>query len=508
MKRFLCLFLLLITAVFSDEPEQQRKFNITGTMRFRGFVLGRDTPLSRQNATYPYYNPPLEASALDSTNAKMLNTETAARLTGKPSTLSPKNEKLNYYDTRVLLNFEFFTSQYFDGFAGVQIGDMTFGGSSVSNSDRNNPSILGSGTGGEIGQQTPVNLRSNFLYINFKLKEYDFTSRYGIQFFSSALGRLVFAIGSGAVMTKGIPSYKLILEGGWIRTRERTAADLDGNGYNDKRQNVNVTFLKAKFTPINGYSLELYNYTSVDNDQTDSFRETGNLYWWGVFNEWRYGTFTMMAHGIYNNGNLKALQSIRNANEQEVYQQRKDYTISGGLWDFQISYSYNPQIKLNLIGIGTTGRPGYSKDGVPANYKGGGYRTIFPDFSISNIAIDFTGGYALFSARNMTGLYEVGSFVNIIVPGPFELTVGYYHLYANRSPFIENNRDYNAFYDKQTSNFMGREYNLNLRWNVLSDFQLLFRSGYFETGSGLKALMDSRSGSYIKEAFITAEYKF
>ena len=147
MKIFLFpILLFILIPIFADEPEQQRKFNITGTMRFRGFALSRDTLLSRQNPTYPYYNPPLEASALDSSNAKMLNAETAARLTGKPSTLTPRNENLNYFDSRVLLNFEFFTSQYFDGFAGVQIGDMTFGGKSISNSDRNNPSILGSGT--------------------------------------------------------------------------------------------------------------------------------------------------------------------------------------------------------------------------------------------------------------------------------------------------------------------------------------------------------------------------
>lgn len=508
MRFFFAVFFLIIQVLYSDDTEYQKKFNITGVMRFRGFALSRDTLLSRQSSTTPYYNPGLEYSNAAATGASVFNQEVAARTTGKQSTLSNKSEKLNYYDSRVLLNFEFFTSKYFDGFAGVQIGDMTFGGSSISNTDRNNPSILGSGTGGELGQQTPVNLRSNFLYINFKLKEYDFTSRYGIQFFSSALGRLVFAIGSGAVMTKGIPAYKLTLEGGWIRTRERTAADLDGNGFNDKRQNVNVFFSKATFKPANHYTMEVYQYSSTDSDQTDPSRETGNLYWFGLFNEWRYGVVTIMAHGIYNNGSLKGFQSIRNANEQEIYQQRKHYNISGGLWDFQISYSYNPQIKLNLIGIGTTGRPGYSKDGTPAAYHRGGYRTLFPDFSISNIAIDFTGGYALFSARNMTGLYEVGSFVNIIVPGPFELTLGYYHLYANKSPYIENNRDFNAYYNKESSNFMGREYNLNLRWNVLSDFQLLFRSGLFQVGDGLRALLDSRGGSYFKEAFLTAEYKF
>lgn len=70
------------------------------------------------------------------------------------------------------------------------------------------------------------------------------------------------------------------------------------------------------------------------------------------------------------------------------------------------------------------------------------------------------------------------------------------------------NRDYNFLYGKRTSTFLGQEYNFNVRWNVLSDFQLLFRSGYFEPGDGLKALNDSRIGSYIKEAFVSAEYKF
>ena len=108
----------------------------------------------------------------------------------------------------------------------------------------------------------------------------------------------------------------------------------------------------------------------------------------------------------------------------------------------------------------------------------------------------------------MSGLYEVGAFTNIIVWGPVELTLGYYHLYANRAPTMSINRDFNFLYGKNTSNFLGKEYNLNIRWNVLSDFQLLFRSGYFQPGDGLKALNDSRMGSYIREAFVSAEYKF
>ncbi|MBP7282132.1 MAG: hypothetical protein KBA66_11175 [Leptospiraceae bacterium] len=508
MNIFLFLFLICVSFLYSQDVEQPTKFVISGSMRFRGFMLGRDTLLTRQNPVYPIYNPQLEFSDLQTKNSKLFNQELNARLAGKQSTLSPQKENLNYFDSRALINFQFFTSQYFDGLVGLQFGDITFGGKQISNTDRNNPALVGHGTGGELGQTTPVNMRTNFLYLNFNLKKYDFTSRYGIQFFSSPQGRLVFAIGSGAHLTKGIPEYKMVLEGGWIRSRERSAADYDGNGFNEKRQNVNVVYFKVKLTPFSGYKLELYNYSQSDNDQTDLFRETGSLFWYGILNEWNLGTFNISVHGIYNHGNLKALRTQRNLSEKEVYQERRNYNISGGLWDLIFSYSYNSQIKLNLIGIGTTGRPGYSKDGVPASYKGGGYRMLFSDFTISNIAIDFTGGYALFAANSMSGLYEVGSFANLIVWGPLELTVGYYHLYANKAPTLEINRDYNFLYGKHSSNFLGREYNFNVRWNVFSDFQLLFRSGYFEPGNGLKALNDSRIGSYIKEAFISAEYKF
>ncbi|MBK8397129.1 MAG: hypothetical protein IPL26_18085 [Leptospiraceae bacterium] len=509
MKIFLVLFLVSFSSViYSQDVDQPTKFVISGSMRFRGFALGRDTLLNRQNSVFPIYNPQKELSDIETKNNNILEKEIDARLTGKQSTLSPQKENLNYFDSRALINFQFFTSQYFDGLVGLQFGDITFGGRPISNADRNNPAIVGHGTGGELGQTTPVNMRTNFLYLNFNLKQYDFTSRYGIQFFSSPQGRLVFAIGSGAHLTKGIPSYKIILEGGWIRSRERSAADYDGNGFNEKRQNVNVAYAKVKMTPYTGYKLEIYSYVQSDNDQTDLFRETGNLFWYGFLNEWNLGTFNISIHGIYNHGSLKAMKIQRDLNENEIYQERKSYNISGGLWDLIFSYSYNSQIKLNLIGIGTTGRPGYSNDGVPAKYKGGGYRGLFSDFTISNIAIDFTGGYALFSANDMSGKYEVGTFANLIVWGPLELTIGYYHLYATKAPTMSINRDYNFLYGKRTSTFLGQEYNFNVRWNVLSDFQLLFRSGYFEPGDGLKALNDSRIGSYIKEAFVSAEYKF
>ncbi len=502
-------FLIFSISIFAQDSESQTKFNLTGTMRFRAFDLSRDTKLERTTAFTPYYNPFLEYKNLQNQNNQIVNTELTNRLGGRPSSISKPKENLNYFDTRVLLNLEFFTSQYFDGLVGVQIGDVVFGGRSISNADRNNPATTGNGTGGELGQQTPVNLRTNFLYLNFKLKQYDFTSRVGLQFFASTGGRLVFAVGSGIHLTKGIPTKKITLESGWIRSRERSFADLDGNTFNDKRFYTNVFYFKYKWNRTVKNNLEFYTYVKLDSDQTDINRETGNLFWHGFHSEWNLGTFNIVTHGIFNHGTLRVLNSERDLNGDEKYQRRKDYKISGGLWDLQLGYNYNNRLSFNLIGIGTTGKAGYDNKGVPQSYRGGGYRTIFPDFAISNIAIDFTGGYALFNAQNMSGLYEVGAFTKVIFFGPLELNFGYYHMYSNKSPNITYNREVNIWNGTtKSSTFMGREFNLNLRWNYFSDFQIIFRSGIFLPGEGLKALNDSRMGSYLREAFIACEYRF
>jgi hypothetical protein len=511
MKFLFFLFLIILDSYSQDFNESQTRFNLTGVMRFRAFDLSKDTTLTRNTSTTPYYNPIREFNSIQSTRTKSVNQYILDRLAGKGgTTLSPNKENLNYFDSRVLLNLEFFTSQYFSGMVGVQIGDMIFGGRSISNTDRNNPAVLGNGSGGELGQQTPVNLRTNFLYLDFKLKEYDFTSRYGIQFFSSTGGRLVFAVGSGAHFTKGYSKYRLTMEWGWIRSRERSFADLDGNTFNDRpRLFTNVAYHKLKWNRTVKHILEFYNYVQADRDPTDLNRETGNLFWNGFYSEWNLGKYIISTHAILNHGTVKLLRSYRDTNAIEIYQTRKEAKISGALWDVQFSYIYNNRVSFNFIGIGTTGRPGFDKNGTDQSYRGGGYRTIFPDFAISNIGIDFTGGYALFNAQNMSGLYQLGTFTKIIFVGPLEITLGYYHLYSNLSPDMTYNREYNWWYGKnRSSTFMGREGNFNIRWNALSDFQIIFRSGLFIPEEGLKALNDTRIGSYIREAFVAAEYRF
>ncbi|MCB1178373.1 MAG: hypothetical protein KDK36_12380, partial [Leptospiraceae bacterium] len=245
-----------------------------------------------------------------------------------------------------------------------------------------------------------------------------------------------------------------------------------------------------------------------DSDPTDSSNETGKLFWHGWFNEFNFGKYNLILHGVYNHGNVSINNIFYDNTETEVYRSVNRYKISGYLYDFQFSYQYNGKLNFNLVGIGTSGRPGRDADGMEASFKGNGYRTLAPGYAISNIAIDFIGGYALFTARDMSGLAEYGGYMNAIVFGPLQLTLGYYQLHANKAPRLSTNRYYNSLLGHKSSNFLGHEVNLNLKWSFYSDFQIIFRSGYFIPGDGLRAITDYEFGNYLREAFVMGEYKF
>ena len=107
----------------------------------------------------------------------------------------------------------------------------------------------------------------------------------------------------------------------------------------------------------------------------------------------------------------------------------------------------------------------------------------------------------------MSGLVEYGTFTNYIL-GPVQLTFGYYQLHASRAPRLGVNQEYNSLLNRNSSTYMGDEYNFNVRWNVFIDFQILFRSGIFFPKNGIRAIYDFNGGSYLQEAFVSGEYKF
>ncbi len=508
------LFGLQFIPLFAQTQDNNKPvFNLTGSIRFRGTSLARDVPISRNTTTFPVVDIPGFYQTQATNRNALIFSEVEAKFKNQPSVISKQKERLDYMDSRILMNLEIKTSENFDAVAGFVVWDVIFGGRALQpngpNANNQDPLVIGPGSGGEISQSAGVNVQASNLYLNYKLKDHNFSTRFGIQFFSSVQGRVMFSTGAGFLSSKEFVHEKIAIEGGWIRGRERSLADVESNGLTDKNyQNTNIFFGKFRYFKLTNYKLELYSYFLNDTDPTDAHSETGKLFWHGWFNELNIGKFSVIGHGIYNHGKVSYNNIFRDNNSEEVYRSVNHYKNSGYLLDLQLNYQYNRIISGHLVGIGTSGRPGTDRDGMPSNYKGNGYRTLAPGYGISNIAIDFVGGYALFNARNMSGLAEYGGYVNATVFGPLQITLGYYQLHAVRAPRLSTNREYNSLFSNKSSTFIGQEFNFNFRWAVYSEFQLIFRSGIFLAGPGLNALNDYTYGNYLKEAFLMGEYKF
>lgn len=510
MQIFYFIIFLCSLSLYSQESESQRTtLNFNGSFRVRALNVGRDMILQRQTPTTPISDLEAENQSRINNQSTQISQDLERRRLGQPSQLSQRKEDISSYDTRFLYNMSFATGKYVEGVWGMQVGDVQFGGRGLSPAgpDGFDPRVIGPSSGGEKGRAAAVNVQTNFLFLNFRIPESGLFIKVGQQLFSSVQGRVMFSTGTGVSVIKNFQFLRMTFEGGVLRARDQSFLDVDKNGFADRNyQNSNIYYQKYKTEYFRNVKNELYNYFLDDNDRSDS--ETAQLSWTGLHNEFNFREFSFVVHGIFNAGIVKKRTPILDRNQQTIFSQNQRHFVKGGLYDFQISYRMTESLNLNLILVGTTGRPGYDKNGTEANLKGNGYRTLSPGFSLSNVAVDFTGGYALFNGASFSGLNQYGTFANIIAFGPYQFTVGYYQLWANKSPEIKINRDFNEANGFRASAYLGQEYNLNIRFNVTSDFQILFRSGYFIGGDGLSVLLDTRQGRIFREAFVTFEHRF
>lgn len=508
----ICLVFIFIPFgfLFSQEEESQRTFmNFNGSFRVRATNVGRDVLLERKTPVTPINNLEKENAERQQTDQQTIQSDLERRQQGLPSQITRRKEDVSYYDSRFLYNMSFSANKYVEGVWGMQVGDIPFGGKGLraTGPDGFDPWLVGPGSGGERGRTAAVNVQTNFLYLNFRIPESRLFIKVGQQLFSSAQGRVLFSTGTGVSILKNFQFLRLSLEGGILRARDQSFMDVDKNGFADKNyQSSNIYYNRLKFEYFRNIRNEVYAYFLDDNDKSDN--ETARLAWYGMHNEFNFQKFSFIVHGILNTGTVKKLRAVTDTNDVTIYNTTRRHFVKGGMYDFQFTYRWSESLNFNLIALGTTGRPGYDENGHEANLKGNGYRTLAPGFSISNIATDFTGGYALFNGSSFSGLNEYGFYSNIIAFGPYQFTLGYYQLWATKSPEIRINREFSELNGYRTSTYMGMEYNFNIRYNVTSDFQIIFRSGYFVAGDALFVLLDSKYGRVLREAFIVFEHRF
>lgn len=517
----ICSLIFIGSNIFAQEEESGTKLDFSGSFRTRGFWLGRDLPLRRDSPDTPITNPELERAERNEEINEAIEEEMDRLKLGLPSGRTKRKDNLNFYDTRFLFNMNFATSKYVDGLWGMQVGDINFGSrglpeSAPGGNDYNivipgptttNPNTTGPLAGGELNAGSAVNVRTNFLFMNFRLPESGLQARVGLQLFSSPGGRVLFATGTGLNVMKTFNFLRLTFDAGVLRARERSLMDTDNNGFADKNHaSSNIMYAKLKMDRFRNWKPELYSYSFHDTDRTDD--ELGELYWHGFYNEFNYSNFSFVIHGILNTGTIRQFRPILDESGEEIFFRFNRHYIKGGMYDLSITYRIDDTTNIGLVAIGTTGRPGVDKDGVDANLRGNGYRHLAPGYAISNIGIDFTGGYALFGASQTSGLNQYGAQYTFLTFGKYQFQFGYYQLYSTLPPRIENNRYFNRENGYNTSNYFGHEYNLNIRFNIYRDLQVIFRSGHFVAGDGLYTLFDSKDGSFLREAFFTLEHRF
>ncbi|MCB1178293.1 MAG: hypothetical protein KDK36_11980, partial [Leptospiraceae bacterium] len=457
MKKILILLLLLTLNLYAEE---ETKFIYNGNYRVRGFAGSRDLLLKKAS---------------------------------KGTT--PEKEALGYVDTRLAANLGYGITKRLQVHYGFQIGDMRFGGNSnlkqkVQTNNPFNPTLIGFDAGGDIGQK-PINLQSTFLYVNYRGETYNI--RVGLQQFSSPNYRVLFANGTGVFINKDFVSVKQSLQGGYIRGNENSIYDKDNNNYNDNLRPVgmNIGFIKWKYYGLKSNKLEIYVY-GYDNNVKNT--ETGHLYWTGIFYEYSRGIFSFSIQPVYQTG--------------VIYTNDKRYAVKGGFIDTDFKYN-SPIGTFSTFFIGSSGRAGTYKDGTTPNYlKGGGYKSLLPLVGVSNIALDYTGGYSLFSPVQFSGIYSYGLGYSVR-KGMLTINPAVSAIYSNKTPYIENNKNYTSDKFYSGSNYIGNEFNLNFIYN-LGDYssKFILRTGIFAARDGYYTLMDTEKGKYIREVLLAYQITF
>lgn len=526
----LCFMILIVIPYISNlysqsQSEESTQIQFNGVLRTRGNFLDRNTLINRQTPTGEYSEN--EKSTPSDLVSDSIRESSGNKLVGNEAKSQPYREKANFFDSRLLMNFRFSTSKYFDAFWGIQVGDVPFGGRRPANlnpalySETGNllydGSKIGPNSGGDINSPNGVNVQTNFLYFSFILPEQGVSARVGLQLFSSPMGRVMFASATGAMAIQQIrsPYFKGVLEGGYILARQVQSFDRSGNLLTSNLKDTSsIYYAKLKISNIQSVVIEPYWYFQNDKDRTDLF--TQNLHWFGIFTESNLGNWKFILHAIWNGGRTERYSQIDPAKLSElpvVFQSstsfQKRYSVQGGFGEAQIFYKLGSKQTFGATWIGTTGRPGFGRDGELANLERGGYRTLYPAFGVSNIGIDFTGGYAIFTGKSMSGLQQYGFLFNQLMSNSLLLSLGLYQLRATKAPYAEYNRDFRESANgARTSSYLGDEININIKWNQLSDFQIIFRLGYFIPRAGYYVLMDTNEGDRIADAILSTEYRF
>ena len=499
------LFLFLPGALLAQEDEDLLdRFEYKGSVFFQSFFLARDLPLVTQTA------------------------QLCPDIRSTSTTKSRCREELDFHRMRFRLNLAFRPSPYTEILYGMEVGYLTFGQDSTTKS--------GPGSGGQGSGRT--NLETRELLFRLKNGEDNLSLNLGIFSFSTPKGLVIASSGGGANFVADVNSINSRFSAIGIRSIDNTQVDDDSNGFSDDNfSDIHLAILKWQFSGLRWLRSELYGVYRRDsdatsNDPTESNLEISRLYWGGLFLQFKAGRWKMILHGVGNWGSFSRPYTLQPPGSyfissfpvvDSVYTQylaaqsslsenakyRRKYDVNAGAGQAEISFQVTDSIQLTAVGAAGSGRLGIEPDGSSVDFRPDQFRTAGSSFQFSQIAVDTSGGYTLFSGGKLTGLYERGGQIKMQILDNLQVELGYYTIEFFRTPTIGGNTYYTLYLDTdKPTNYVGDEINAKLTWRALTGLTLEARFGYFNAGTGYKILRDVEYGDRVFESAFSVKQTF
>jgi|GEM_PF-1286566 len=498
---FCCLLFSGFQSRLFAESAVMEKFDYKGDIFFRGFYLSRDLPMKKQNDSLcakdeylSYFIPPAAAAVH-----------------------SPCKEADDYYQTRFRLDTSFRPGAYADVVYGLEVGHLTFG--------KDNPGSTGPGSGGK-GSATNIETRQLFL----DMHNLDKTMSVRAGLFPVGTPHGIVLASSGAGIHTSYEGKLNSLDLSYLRKEDNSIVDGDSNGFSDSNyNNVHLGVLSWKFSGISWLKTDTYFVYRKDSDTSDEGKdgnETSSMGWAGLYAQLRYKKFTLLLHGIYNHGTFKRpfayypslleklafFPEIKYAYDTALlagYPLKSRHEVDAGAGEMEISYQIFDTTKLTLMAAGASGRLGIEPNGDPVDYRRDQFRTAGSAFQGSDIAVDSSGGYSIFSLGKLTGVVQKGIRIDNDILQNLSIQIAYYTFDAYRTPTITYNNYYQLYLDtKKPDNHLGEEWNMKLGWKIMTLLSLDLRAARFDAQNGYKILYDVEYGDEIYEFSASLTQKF
>ena len=496
------------SALLAQSANLAERFDYNGDFLLRGYYVARDLPLEKQTKTL-CPNPYQSSASSSSSSSGSTGTST-------PSTNC--REQSDFYKARFRLNLAFRPSNYVDVLYGLEVGDVDFGDTSSGTS--------GPGSGGTGSGSANLETRELKIKIHDEKDTLSFTA--GIFPYGTPNGFVSATSGAGFLLNWHAQDWYSEFELYYIKKEDQSRVDRDSNGFSDANyKDVDLVLGNWKYSGIPGYRSELYGLYRADNrpqDDSGAFKDTSKLYWGGWYQRYRWKSFSFMLHVIGNWGYvytdrkelpredlLQGTEILTLASNAENYlpNQREKSEVAAGAGEAEIGYQITDRYKISVAIAGASGRRGIEPDNRSVDYRKDQFHYAGQAYQFSQIAVDSSGGYSLFTLGDLTGLVVRGVRFDAQVFESVDMQIGYYSLHSYRTPTI----DYNQFFTitpggKSPSAFFGQEVDWEIKWRPFSDLTLTGYIAYFDAGDGYKILNDVEFGDRALEVMISAQQRF